>query len=57
VTDRAGLSSEAGIAVFKVAFQRSVEDRDGPTLARVIEETADELPLVTSGEDPVIVDR
>ncbi len=33
------------------------EDREGSTLAGVIEETADELRLVTSGEDPVIVDR
>jgi AcrR family transcriptional regulator len=45
----ASLAAEAGIAVFKVAFQGWVGDPGERTLAEVIRETADQLQYVTGG--------
>jgi AcrR family transcriptional regulator len=45
----ASLAAEAGIAIFKIAFERWV-DEDGPDdLARLIRESTDELEAVTTG--------
>jgi AcrR family transcriptional regulator len=45
----ASLTAEAGIAVFKVAFERWVEDTDRQDLPRLIRESLDELTAVTAG--------
>jgi AcrR family transcriptional regulator len=42
----ASLSAEAGIAIFKVAFERWVATARGPRLPRLIKDTADELRAV-----------
>jgi AcrR family transcriptional regulator len=45
----ASLAAEAGIAVFRIAFERWVEDPDGRNLVSVIHESLDELKAVTTG--------
>jgi AcrR family transcriptional regulator len=45
----ASLTAEAGIAVFKVAFVRWVDEIDQQDLPRLIRESLDELSAVTAG--------
>jgi AcrR family transcriptional regulator len=45
----ASLTAEAGIAVFKVAFERYVEETDQQDLPQLIRESLDELKAVTAG--------
>ncbi len=45
----ASLAAEAGIAVFKVAFERWVADTGRQDLPRLIRESLDELGVVTAG--------
>ncbi len=45
----ASLTAEAGIAVFKVAFQRYVGETNRQELPRLIRESLDELRAVTAG--------
>jgi AcrR family transcriptional regulator len=45
----ASLTAEAGIAVFKVAFERWVEDTDRQELPRLIGESLEQLKAVTAG--------
>jgi AcrR family transcriptional regulator len=45
----AGLTAEAGIVVFKVAFERYVEETNQQDLPRLIRESLDELKAVTAG--------
>jgi len=45
----ASLTAEAGIAVFKVAFERWVSDASQPELPRLIRASLDELKAVTAG--------
>jgi hypothetical protein len=45
----ASLTAEAGIAVFRVAFERWLEEGNQKDLPRVIRESLDELKAVTSG--------
>jgi AcrR family transcriptional regulator len=49
----ASLAAEAGIAAFKIAFERWTSDTSGRTLAQLIQESVDELKLVTAGRTPV----
>ena len=50
VTDPAGsLTAEAGIAVFKVAFERWINETDRPDLPKLIRESLNELKVVTAG--------
>ncbi len=48
----ASLAAEAGIAVFKVAFERWVAGTDDRILSQIIRESADELKVVTAGRKP-----
>ena len=51
VTDpAASLAAEAGIAVFRIAFERWVNENSQPDLPRVIRESLDELKAVTAGK-------
>jgi AcrR family transcriptional regulator len=45
----ASLTAEAGIAVFKVAFERYVEEANQQDLRQLIRESLDELKAVTAG--------
>jgi hypothetical protein len=45
----ASLTAEAGIAVFRVAFERWLEESNQKDLPRVIRESLVELKAVTSG--------
>ncbi|MBO4273848.1 TetR/AcrR family transcriptional regulator [Microbispora triticiradicis] len=45
----ASLAAEAGIAVFKIAFERWAGDAGGPDLPRLMRESFDELRAVTAG--------
>ena len=45
----ASLTAEAGIAVFRVAFERWTEDSGEQDLPRLIRESLDELRVVTAG--------
>jgi AcrR family transcriptional regulator len=45
----ASLTAEAGIAVFKVAFERYVGDTDQRDLPQLIRESLDDLKAVTAG--------
>jgi AcrR family transcriptional regulator len=45
----ASLIAEAGIAVFKVAFERYVGETDGQDFPRLIRESLDELRALTAG--------
>ena len=45
----ASLTAEAGIAVFRVAFERWTEEGNQKDLPRLIRESLDELRVVTAG--------
>jgi AcrR family transcriptional regulator len=45
----ASLTAEAGMAVFKIAFERWIADPAGPDLDQVIRESLDELRAVAAG--------
>jgi hypothetical protein len=45
----ASLTAEAGVAVFRVAFERWVDERERRELAGLIEESLDALKAVTAG--------
>ena len=45
----ASLAAEAGIAVFKIAFERWVADPAQPDLPQIMQESLDELKAVTAG--------
>jgi len=47
----ASLSAEAGIAVFKIAFERWVEETESKSLPLLIKQSLNELKVVTSGRD------
>jgi hypothetical protein len=50
VTDpAAGLTAEAGIAIFKIAFERWVSETVPAGLPQLIRESLDELKAVTAG--------
>ena len=46
----ASLTAEAGIAVFRIGFERWVAEPDGPDLTRVMRAALDELKAVTAGK-------
>ena len=46
----ASLTAEAGIAVFKVAFERWVSQPGQPDLPQLIRDSLDELRTVTAGK-------
>ncbi len=46
----ASLAGEAGIAVFKIAFERWVNETNHQDLSRLIRESLDELKAVTAGK-------
>jgi AcrR family transcriptional regulator len=48
----ASLAAEAGIAVFKIAFETWSHDTGERTLSEIIRESANELKLVTGGRKP-----
>jgi AcrR family transcriptional regulator len=51
VTDpAAGLAAEAGIAVFRIAFERWIDDTDQRDLSHHVRESLDELKAVTRGQ-------
>jgi AcrR family transcriptional regulator len=45
----ASLTAEAGIAVFKIAFERWINETNQQDLSRLIRESLDELKAVTAG--------
>jgi hypothetical protein len=45
----ASLSAEAGIAVFRIAFERWVAETNQQDFSRLIQESLDELKTVTAG--------
>ena len=45
----ATLAAEAGISLFKIAFQRWVDDPGGRTLASIMEQSLDDMRSVTAG--------
>ncbi|QMU77915.1 TetR family transcriptional regulator [Streptacidiphilus sp. PB12-B1b] len=45
----AGLTAEAGIAVFKIGFRRWITEAEPPELTRVLREALDELKAATAG--------
>ena len=50
VTDpAASLTAEAGIAVFKIAFERWISETSPPDLPQLVRESLDELKAVTAG--------
>jgi AcrR family transcriptional regulator len=46
----ASLTAEAGIAVFKIAFERWIDGTSPPELPQLIRESLDELKAVTAGK-------
>jgi len=46
----ASLAAEAGIAVFRIAFERWIEETDRQDLSRLIRESLEELRAVTAGQ-------
>jgi len=46
----ASLAAEAGIAVFRIAFERWINDTSQPDLPQLIRESLDELKAVTAGK-------
>ncbi|GAA3534292.1 TetR/AcrR family transcriptional regulator [Nonomuraea rosea] len=46
----ASLAAEAGIAVFKIAFERWIADPGQPDLGQLMRQSLDELKAVTAGE-------
>jgi hypothetical protein len=52
VTDpAASLTAEAGIAVFKIAFERWINETNQQDFAQLIRDTLDELKGLTAGND------
>jgi AcrR family transcriptional regulator len=51
----ASLTAEAGIAVFRIAFERWIADPAGPDLAQLIRQSLDELKVVATGSAVVTV--
>jgi AcrR family transcriptional regulator len=49
----ASLTAEAGMAVFRIAFERWIADPDGPGLDQLIRESLDELKTVAAGSAAV----
>jgi AcrR family transcriptional regulator len=49
----ASLAAEAGIAAFKIAFERWTSETSQLTLSQLIQESVDELKLVTAGRTAV----
>jgi hypothetical protein len=45
----ASLTAEAGVAVFKIGFERWVEASEERTMAQLMQESLDELKAVTAG--------
>ena len=45
----ASLAAEAGIAVFRIAFERWIEETDQQDLPGLMRESLDELRVVTAG--------
>ena len=45
----ASLTAEAGVAVFKIAFERWISETGQQDLAQLIRESLDELKAVTAG--------
>ncbi len=45
----ASLTAEAGIAIFKIAFERWIGEPGEPSLPQLIRESLDELRTVTAG--------
>jgi AcrR family transcriptional regulator len=50
----ASLAAQAGIAVLKIAFERWISEAGDRTLAQLIQESVDELKLMTAGQEPAI---
>ena len=50
----ASLAAEAGIAVFKIAFELWTSGTSGRTLPELIRESVDELTAVTAGRRPAV---
>ena len=48
----ASLTAEAGVAVFKIAFERWISGTGQQGLAQLIRESLDELKAVTAGRSP-----
>ena len=46
----ASLAAEAGIAVFRIAFERWISETSQGDLAQLIRESLDDLKAVTAGE-------
>jgi AcrR family transcriptional regulator len=46
----ASLAAEAGIAVFKIAFERWINETGQPDFSQIVRESLDELKAVTAGE-------
>jgi AcrR family transcriptional regulator len=46
----ASLTAEAGIAVFRIAFERWIDDTNQQDLPQVLRESLDELKAVTAGQ-------
>jgi AcrR family transcriptional regulator len=46
----ASLAAEAGVAVFRVAFERWVNETGEPDFSRIVQESLDELKAVTAGK-------
>jgi len=46
----ASLAAEAGIAVFRIAFERWISETSQPGLPQLIRESLDELKAVTAGK-------
>ena|ERR1700758_1706557 len=46
----ASLTAEAGVAVFKIAFERWIGETNDPELAQLIRESLNELKAVTAGK-------
>jgi AcrR family transcriptional regulator len=46
----ASLTAEAGVAVFKIAFERWIDDTDQQDLRHLIRDSLDELKAVTAGQ-------
>ena len=52
VTDpAASLTAEAGIAAFKIAFERWINETNQQDFAQLIRDTHDELKALTAGND------
>jgi AcrR family transcriptional regulator len=50
----ASLTAEAGVAVFKIAFERWIDERNDEDLVHLIRESLDELKALTAGHSSVV---